>query len=79
MKVFLVGLSVRLFGVGLIWLGDGHDSLFRKALVVAGVVLLIGGTAVLRYLLLTDPLTRAWARIKIWVHGKKSREMERKQ
>jgi hypothetical protein len=79
MKVFLVGSSVRLFGVGLIWLGDGRDSLFRKALVVAGVVLLIGGTAVLRYLLLSDPLTRASARFKIWFHGRKSRKVEREQ
>ena len=66
-KLFLIGLMIRLLGVGLIWLGDGHDSLFRKVVVVAGVVLLIGGSAVLRYLLLSDPLTRTSARIRRWV------------
>jgi hypothetical protein len=54
LRVFTVGLSVRLAGVGLIWLGDGHDGVFRKGLVVAGVVLSIGGIGVLKYLLLRD-------------------------
>ena len=49
-KLFCFGVGVRLFGVALIWLGDGSDSLFRKTLVVLGVILLIGGTAVLRYM-----------------------------
>jgi hypothetical protein len=50
-KLFGMGLAVRLVGVLLIWLGDGHDSLFRKGLVVLGIVLSIGGIGVLRYLL----------------------------
>ena len=48
---FFVGLGVRLFGTALIWLADGSDHLFRKILVVIGVVLAIGGMGVLRYLL----------------------------
>jgi hypothetical protein len=50
-KLLAVGLAVRLAGVGLIWLGDGHASPFRKGLVVVGVVLSVGGIAVLKYLL----------------------------
>ena len=52
-KWFVIGLTVRLFGVLLIWLGDGHDSLFRKGLVVLGLILSIGGIGVLRYLLIS--------------------------
>lgn len=52
-KWFGIGLAVRLFGLLLIWLGDGHDSVFRKGLVVLGVVLSIGGIGVLRYLLIS--------------------------
>lgn len=52
-RLFGIGLAVRLFGVLLIWLGDGHDSLFRKALVILGVILTIGGITVLRYLLIS--------------------------
>lgn len=54
LRVFTVGLSVRLAGVVLLWLGDGHDSVFRKGLVVVGVVLSVGGIGVLRYLLWRD-------------------------
>ena len=50
-RTFLFGLGVRLVGLLLIWLGDGSDSLGRKALVIVGVALSIGGIAVLRYLL----------------------------
>ena len=50
---FGLGLAVRLFGLVLIWLGDGSPSVFRKALVVLGVVLSIRGIAVLRYLLIS--------------------------
>jgi hypothetical protein len=50
-RTFAVGLAVRFAGVGLIWLGDGHASTFRKGLVVVGVVLSVGGIAVLKYLL----------------------------
>jgi len=53
-----LGLAVRLVGVGLIWLGDGHESVFRKSLVVSGVVLTVGGITVLRYLLLSPLLSK---------------------
>jgi hypothetical protein len=52
LRTFLLGLGVRLLGVFLIWWGDGSDTLFRKTVVVAGVVLSIGGIALLRYLLI---------------------------
>jgi len=52
-KVFGVGLAVRLMGLLLIWLGDGHNSVFRKGLVVLGLILSIGGIGVLRYLLIS--------------------------
>jgi hypothetical protein len=51
-RMFGVGLAVRLFGLLLIWLGDGSPSLFCKSLVVLGVILSVGGIAVLRYLLI---------------------------
>ena len=51
LRVFLIGLAVRLVGVAMLWLGDGSSSLFRKSLVVVGVILSVGGIAVLRYLL----------------------------
>ena len=50
-KLFGIGLAIRLVGVALLWLGDGHDSAFRKGLVVLGLILSIGGITVLRYLL----------------------------
>lgn len=52
-QLFGVGLAVRLIGVLLIWLGDGHDSVFRKGLVVLGFILSVGGIGVLRYLLIS--------------------------
>ncbi|MHB1308731.1 MAG: hypothetical protein ACYDC1_22315 [Limisphaerales bacterium] len=52
-RMFGAGLAVRLFGLLLIWLGDGSSSVFRKAVVVLGVILSIGGIAVLRYLLIS--------------------------
>jgi hypothetical protein len=52
-KLFGIGLAVRLMGVLLIWVGDGHDSVFRKGLVVLGLILSIGGIGVLRYLLIS--------------------------
>ena len=51
-KWFFSGLLVRILGLVFIYLGDGSDSVFRKTLVVVGVILSIGGIAVLRYLLL---------------------------
>ena len=52
-RLFVVGLAVRLLGVLFIWLGDGHHSVSRKALVVVGLILTIGGIGVLRYLLIS--------------------------
>lgn len=63
-KLFAIGLLVRLLGVGLIFLGDGHNSILRKGLVILGVILLIGGTTVLRYLLLSGPLSRLSAHLR---------------
>jgi hypothetical protein len=51
LKIFALGLAIRLAGLALIWLGDRHDSLFRKTLVVIGVILSIGGIGVLKFLL----------------------------
>lgn len=61
-RLFALGLSVRLLGVALIWAGDGSAAWWRKAVVVLGVTLSIGGIAVLRYLLLAGPLGRLGAR-----------------
>ena len=52
-KMFSLGLAIRLLGVALLFLGDGGNSVFRKALVVLGLILSIGGIAVLRYLLIS--------------------------
>jgi hypothetical protein len=52
-RMFGSGLAVRLLGLLLIWVGDGSPGVFRKAMVVLGVVLSIGGIAVLRYLLIS--------------------------
>jgi hypothetical protein len=57
-KWFLSGLAVRILGLFLVWIGDGSDSLFRKPLVIIGVILSIGGIAVLRYLLITGFRTK---------------------
>jgi hypothetical protein len=71
---FGLGLAVRLLGLVLIWLGDGSSSVFRKALVVLGVVLSLGGIAVLRYLLLSG-LPRS--RCSVWTcSGTTERESE---
>ena len=52
-RMFGVGLAVRLAGVALLWLGDGHAGWFRKSLVVVGLVLSIGGIGILRFLLIS--------------------------
>ena len=52
-RLFGAGLAVRLIGVALLWLGDGHDSWFRKGLVVVGLILSIGGIGILRFLLIS--------------------------
>ena len=51
--LFGIGLTVRLVGLLLIWLGDGDDSIFRKGIVILGLILSIGGIGVLRYLLIS--------------------------
>ena len=51
MKLFALGLITRLLGAGLIWAGDGHDHVFAKSSVIVGVILSVGGIAVLRYML----------------------------
>ena len=55
---------MRLAGLVLIWIGDGDPALFRKALVLIGLVLSVGGIAVLRYMLLAGPLSRVWSRLR---------------
>ena len=52
-RMFGVGLAVRLLGLALIRLGDGSPTIFRKAVVVLGVILSVGGITVLRYLLIS--------------------------
>jgi Na+/melibiose symporter-like transporter len=52
-RMFGVGLAVRLVGVAFLWLGNGHDSWFRKGLVIVGLVLSIGGIGILRFLLIS--------------------------
>jgi len=58
-SMFFIGLTVCLAGLGLLWLGDGHDSLFRKSLIVLGLLMSIGGIAALRYLLLAPFISRS--------------------
>jgi hypothetical protein len=50
-RVFVTGLSVRLFGALLILLGDGHDTLLAKGSVVLGVIVTVTGMGILRWLL----------------------------
>ena len=64
LKTFALGLGVRLAGVALIALGDGHDNPWAKALVIAGVVVTITGMGLLRYLLFQPLLSRIRPRPK---------------
>ena len=63
-RVIASGIIVRLFGAGLIFLADGHDSLWSKALVIAGVIISVTGIGILRYLLLRPFFQKAGAKIK---------------
>jgi hypothetical protein len=58
---FAIRLGVRCVGGLLIWLGDGDDSWFRKGAVIVGVVLSIGGIAILRYMVLSEPLSKLFS------------------
>jgi hypothetical protein len=58
---FAIGLGVRCVGGLLIWLGDGDDSWFRKGVVIVGVVLSLAGIAVLRYIFLSEPLSKLFS------------------
>lgn len=64
LKMVALGIFVRLVGVSLIALGDGHDSLWAKALVVIGVAIMITGMGILRYLLFQPLLSRLRAKTK---------------
>lgn len=64
LKTIAIGIAVRLGGGALIWLGDGHDSLFSKGLVICGVIISVTGIGILRYLLLSPMLTKMGAKIK---------------
>ena len=57
-RLFALGLSVRLVGLALIWGADGSALWWRKAFVVLGVALSIGGITTLRYMLLAKPLSQ---------------------
>lgn len=57
-RLFAIGLAVRLTGALMIWLGDGSPALYRKAIVVVGLILMIGGMTVLRYMLLAKLLRK---------------------
>ena len=50
-QVFLTGLGIRLAGVLLILLGDGHTTLLAKTSVVVGVVIMVTGMGILRWML----------------------------
>lgn len=50
-RVFALGLGTRLLGALLIWLGDGSPAWWRKGVVLLGILLFVGGVAVLKYLL----------------------------
>jgi hypothetical protein len=65
-RLFALGLGVRLAGVALTGAGDRSAATSPEALVVVGVVLSVGGIAVLRCLLLVGLLTRLSARWR-WV------------
>ena len=64
LKVVALGIAVRLFGGALIFLGDGHSSLWSKALVVVGVIISVTGIGILRYLLLSPFLSSVSAKIR---------------
>ncbi len=58
LKTFAIGIGVRLAGLPLILLGDGHDTLWAKALVIAGVIITVAGMSILRFMLFQPLLTK---------------------
>jgi hypothetical protein len=50
LQVFTAGILVRLFGLLLIWIGDGHRGFGFKALLVIGVILSLFGIGILKWL-----------------------------
>jgi hypothetical protein len=64
LKAVAVGITVRLFGGVLILLGDGHTSLWSKALVIVGVIISVTGIGILRYLLLQPFFSKLGSKIK---------------
>ena len=63
-QVIACGIAVRLFGGGLIFVGDGHTSLWSKALVILGVILSVSGIGILRFLLLSPLFDKMGAKIR---------------
>lgn len=63
-RLVATGIAVRLVGLGLVVLGDGHDSVWSKALVILGVGMSVGGIAILRYLLLQPLFSKLEAKVK---------------
>lgn len=49
--IFGSALTLSAVGPGLIWAGDGHVELYRRGMVVLGLILTIVGIGLLRYLL----------------------------
>ena len=64
LKLVVVGIAVRLVGLVLIFLGDGHESLLAKAVVIFGVIISITGIGILRYLLFSPFLSKVGSKIK---------------
>ncbi|HTL29306.1 MAG TPA: hypothetical protein VL282_08795 [Tepidisphaeraceae bacterium] len=48
--VFFIGIGIRLIGLLLIVVGDGHTSLLSKVVVIIGVALSIFGIGLLKWL-----------------------------
>ena len=63
-KLIAIGIGIRLFGAALVVLGDGHDNIWSKVLVVVGVIISVTGIGILRYLLLSPLLRKVGAKIK---------------
>jgi hypothetical protein len=69
-RFFAISLMIRVLGAVLIWLGDGSPLLWRKAVVVLGIVLFLVGITGLKYLLMAKPLKE----LGNWLGQKRKRE-----